>query len=174
MRKFFKYLGVFIVAVVVMQLIIFDSMHPWIYFAPLAYAAFIVLLPLGTRPISMLVLGAMTGIFVDFFEGTGGLHTAATLVTAYMRTWVLSLTLGRETVEVETSMPSIKQLGRGKFLRYTALVTVLHCLVFFSLEALSWTNFQWVLVRTFVNATITLLAVWMLEMLFTVRRHGRG
>ncbi len=36
------------------------------------------------------------------FEGTGGAHTAAMLLTAYSRRWMMIATLGRDTVEEET------------------------------------------------------------------------
>ncbi|MDR1671234.1 MAG: rod shape-determining protein MreD [Alistipes sp.] len=167
-------MGLFIVAVVVAQLFVFDSIRVSIWFSPLAYIAFVALLPIATRPVAVLLLGFLTGLFIDFFEGTGGVHTAAALVTAYMRPWIMAITLGRETVEVETAMPSIKLLGRAKFLRYTALLTLVHCLAFFSLEALTWENYYLVLVRVAVSAVFTLLSVWMLSMLFTVKKHKRS
>jgi hypothetical protein len=174
MRNFLIYAGLFIVAVVVAQLFVFDSIRVSMWFSPLAYIAFVALLPVATRPVAVLLLGFLTGVFIDFFEGTGGVHTAATLVTAYMRPWIMDLTLGRETVEVETAMPSTKLLGRAKFVRYAALLVGMHCLVYFSLEALTWTNYHWVLLRVAVSAVFTLLAVWMLSLLFTVKKHKRA
>jgi hypothetical protein len=170
MRRFFKYLAIFIVAVVVLQLVIFDSMHPWIYFAPLAYVAFIVLLPLGTRPVSMLVLGLLTGIFVDFFEGTGGLHTAVTLFTAYIRRYEIMLTLGRDALDSD-AMPSVRLLGVGKFVRYSSLAVSVHCLLFFMLESLTWYNIHLVLLKTVVGAVVTMLAVWAVSMLFSTKKQ---
>jgi hypothetical protein len=166
-------MALFIVAVVVAQLFVFDSIRVSTWFSPLPYIAFLVLLPVGMNPLGVLLLGFLSGAFIDFFEGTGGLHTSAVLVTAYMRPWIMGITLGRETVEVETAMPSTKLLGQAKFIRYTVLVVLVHCLVFFSLEALTWTNYHLVLMRVAVSAVFTLFAVWMLSLLFTVKKHKR-
>lgn len=174
MRGFLTYAGLFVVAVVAAQLFVFDSMRVSIYFSPLAYIAFVALLPVSMRPAAVVMLGFVTGVFVDFFEGTGGAHTAATLVTAYTRRWMMLITMGRDTVEVETAMPSIKLLGRAKFLRYATLLSVVHCLVFFSLEALTWTNYHLVLVKTAVSGVFTLLAVWAIALLFTVKTQRRS
>ena len=167
-------MGLFVVAVVVAQLFVFDSMRVSIYFNPLPYIAFIVLLPMNMRPIAVLMLGLMTGVFVDFFEGTGGVHTAATLFTAYARRWMMVVTLGSDAVEEEVAMPSTKLLGRVKFARYVALVSVVHCLVYFSLEALTWSNYHLVLVKSAVSGLFTLAAVWAVSLLFAVKIQQRA
>lgn len=153
------------VAVVAMQLLVFDSMHLGVFFEPLVYVAFLVLLPLNTKPVVMLALGLMTGVFVDFFEGTAGLHTAVALMTAFVRRNVIVFMLGRDALE-EERMPSFASTGVWKFIRYSATVTTLHCLVFFSLEALSWSNMWLVMAKTAVSGTVTLVAVWAVALLF--------
>ena len=172
MMKALKYTGMFVVAVVVMQLLLLDSLHIGPYFAPLAYVAFIVLLPLNTKPIAMLALGLATGVFMDFFEGTAGLHTAVTLFTAFTRRYALIFTLGRDAVE-EDWMPSFASLGVRKFIRYSAPVVAVHCLLFFAVETLSWSNFGWVLLKTAVSGTVTLLAVWAVALMFTAAADVR-
>lgn len=172
-----KYTGIFIVAVVLLQLIVFDSMQVWIYFCPLAYIAFIVLLPVNAKPLAVLLLGFATGLFMDFFEGTGGLHTAATLFTAYTRRWVMMLTLGREQFEEGiggSGMLSPKSFGGGKFLRYAATMVFLHCLFYFSLETLSLQNYLSVAIKTAVSGLFTLASVWATALLFTVKTRRRA
>jgi hypothetical protein len=174
MRGVLTYTGLFLVAAVVLQLFVFDSVRVSIWFNPLAYIAFIVLLPVNMRTVAVLFLGFLTGAFMDFFEGTAGLHTAATLATAFVRRGIMTVILGRETVEEQVSMPSANTLGAGKFLRYAALAVALHCLVYFSLEALTWTNYDRVLVKTAVSGAFTLLAVWVVSMLFTVKTQNKA
>lgn len=173
MNRIGTYAGVFIVAAVVMQLMIFDSMRLSVFFNPLAYIAFIVLLPMNTKPIAVLLLGLFTGLFIDFFEGTGGLHTAVTLMTAYTRRYVMMATIGRD-FEEDVAMPSPGSLGDGKFMRYAVPVVFLHCLVFFSLEALTWRNYHLVLLKTSISGIVTLISVWMVSLLFTIRSHRKA
>jgi hypothetical protein len=162
----------FIVAMVA-KLFVFDSIRVSIWFCPLAYIAFVALLPIGARPVAVLLLGFLTGVLVDFFEGTAGAHTAATLLTAYTRRWMMVIVWGRETVEEENAMPSIGLLGRVKFLRYVALIAGVHCLIYFSLEALTWTNYHLVLIKSAVSGLFTMLAVWACSLLFTVKTPKR-
>ena len=174
MGGFLKYTGIFIVAVMLLQLIVFDSMQVWLYFCPLAYIAFIVLLPVNAKPLAVLFLGFATGLFMDFFEGTGGLHTAATLFTAYTRRWVMMLTLGREQFEEGSGMPSPKSFGGGKFLRYALAVVFIHCLFYFSLETLSLQNYLPVMIKTGVSGVFTLASVWATALLFSAKTRKRA
>ncbi len=166
-------MGVFVTAAVLLQLFLLDSMRLGVYFAPLAYVAFIVLLPVNTKPLAMLFLGFALGAFMDFFEGTAGLHTATTLLTAYLRRPEMTMILGKDVVGQENVMPSVKSLGGGKFFRFVALAVGVHCLVFFTLESLSWENYHLVLLKTAVSGVVTLFAVWAVSMLFTLRARRR-
>ncbi len=174
MRNFLTYTALFAVSVVVLQLFVFDSVRVSIYFSPLPYIAFVALLPMNMRPVAVLLLGFMTGVFMDFFEGTVGLHTAAALFTAYARRWLMIVTLRRETVEAEPAMPSPKVLGGAKFMRYGSLIVAVHCLVCFSLESLTLTNYAAVVLKAVVSAPFTLLSLWAVAMLFTVRTPKRA
>lgn len=173
MRNFLTYLGLFLVAVVAVQLFVLDSIRVSIYFSPLAYIAFVALLPVGMRPVAVLLLGFATGVFIDLFEGTGGAHTVATLLTAYTRRWIMIATMGHETVDEETAMPSIRSLDTGRFMRYAALIVVFHCLAYFTLEALTFANYHLVLMKIAVSGVFTLLAVLAISLLFTVKPNNK-
>jgi hypothetical protein len=86
---------------------------------------------------------------------------------------MMVVTLGRDTVAEENSMPSTRLPGRGKFLRYAALVAWFHCVVFFSIEALTWTNYHLVLIKSAVGGVFTMLAIWACSSLFTVKTPKR-
>jgi FlaA1/EpsC-like NDP-sugar epimerase len=79
----------------------------------------------------------------------------------------MMLTLGKEYTD-EGVMPSVKSLGRQKFLRYAILMVTMHCFVYFTLEAMTWRYFYVVLMKTAVSVAATLLGVWLVSLLFTV------
>lgn len=148
-------------------------MQGWIYFNPLAYIAFVILLPMNAKPVTVLMLGLLMGVFMDFFSGTAGLHTIVTLFTAYIRKFILMFTLGKESVE-EGGMPSVKSLGAAKFMRYASLIAGIHCLLYFTVESLSWNYYFVVLLKTAVSGTVTLLSVWLVSLLFTSRTRKKA
>ncbi len=167
------YAALFLTAVM-LQLFVFNPMHVWMYMSPLVYAAFIILLPMNTRPVVvLLLLGLLLGVTMDFFSGTGGLHTVVTLFTAYIRQFVMRFTLGGEYTE-EGAMPSVKSLGAEKFMRYVSVMVAVHCLLYFTLEALTWKYFYIVILKTVVSGAVTLLFVWLISLLFTIRTRKKA
>ncbi len=65
MGRGLTYVGVFVVAVVLLQLFVFDSMRLGVWFNPLVYIAFVVLLPVNAKPVAVLLSGFATGVFVE-------------------------------------------------------------------------------------------------------------
>lgn len=171
MRNALIYILLFLTAVL-LQLFVFDPIHVWMYFSPLVYVAFIILLPMNTMPVIVLALGLLLGVTMDFFSGMGGLHTIVTLFTAYIRRFVMAFTLGREYTD-EGGIPSVKSLGGDKFMRYAAFMVGIHCLLYFSLESLTWKYYYIVVLKTIVNGAVTLLFVWLISLLFTIRTRKK-
>ncbi len=156
-----------------LQLFVFDPVHVWMYMSPLVYVAFIILLPMNTMPVAVLLLGLATGVTMDFFSGAGGLHTVVTLFTAYIRRYVMAFTLGKEYTE-EGWIPSVKTLGGDKFVRYASVMVAVHCLLYFTLESLTWKYYYIVILKTVVSGAVTLLFVWLISLLFTIRTRKKA
>ena len=171
MRNALTYIGLFLTAIV-LQLFVFDPMHVWMYMNPLVYAAFIILLPVNVLPVVVLLLGLATGVVMDFFTGMGGLHTVVMLFTAYIRQFVMIFTLGKEYTG-EGGMPSVKSFGAGKFFRYISVMVAVHCLLYFTLESLTWKYYYIVVLKTVVSGAVTLLFVWLISLLFTVKTRKK-
>ncbi len=170
-RNALIYAGLFLTAFA-LQLFVFDPMHVWMYMNPLVYAAFVILLPVNMMSVAVLLLGLLAGVVMDFFSGMGGLHTVVTLFTAYIRQYVMIFTLGKEYAD-DGGMPSVKLLGVDKFMRYASVMVVAHCLLYFTLEALTWRYFYIVILKTVVSGAVTLLFVWLISLLFTVRTRKK-
>lgn len=171
MHNRLRYILLF-VAAIALQLFLFDTMNLGMYVYPLAYVAFIVLLPMNAHPMTVLVSGLLAGAAMDFFAGTGGVHTIATLFTSYIRRFALNLTVGKETA-AEGGMPAPGTLGRPKFARYASTMVAFQCLVFFTFEAMNWRYFGVTLVKMAFSACVTLLFVWLIALLFTPGRIKR-
>src|ERR1700741_2940788 len=62
-------------------------------FIPFVYPLFILLLPFETTVPVLLIAGFITGITVDTFMNTAGMHAFATILIAYLRTNVLNALL---------------------------------------------------------------------------------
>ena len=65
------------IGVVLLQIFLIDNISLGIYFHPLIYVAFIILLPLGMQPVWVVLLSAMLGLTMDVMTGMCGLILVA-------------------------------------------------------------------------------------------------
>lgn len=155
---------IYFITMVLLQAFVFNNLNLSVYIYPLVYAAFVMLLPIQTAHIAVLLLGLGAGIAMDAVSGTGGLHTIASLFTAFCRPLVLRLTIGREEAH-EGGIPNADGLGTGTFLRYSSVFVFLQCFVFFSFEGLSWSYFHFTLLRIVLSSVVTIPLVYLAQML---------
>ncbi len=162
MLRFIEY-TVFFITVLVLQVFLFENLNLGIYIHPLVYVAFILLLPVDIPAVGILFLGLFTGVIMDVSTGSGGLHTIATVFTAFARPYMLPLLLGREKVK-EGGIPFAARLGAGRFFRYTGFMVFLHCLVFFTFESLAWKYFHLTFIRIAASTVVTVILVYFCQM----------
>ena len=143
-------------------------------FIPLIYPLFILLLPIETPVWMLLLIGLVTGLTVDSLMNTGGMHAAATILIAYLRTNALSALLVRPMDEYPGQGPSIRSLGWVPFLTYAAFLILIHHAVYFSIELWSFSNVLLLLLKIGASAVTSMLFVIAYLLLFTRQVSARG
>src|SRR6476661_977974 len=81
------------------------------FIVPYLYYVFILWLPLSISRLGLLALGFLCGLLLDYFTMTPGLHTAACLLVAYARPFVINLLLAKEATEHNFHEPSPRGMG---------------------------------------------------------------
>lgn len=171
MYRFFTYFLLFLFTVL-FQVFLFDNLSVSVYLNPLVYVAFIVLLPLETPPVLLLGAGLALGAAMDFTMGAAGINTIATLLIAFARPAILTVLYRREDLR-EGGVPSPERLGHRVFLDYIIVLVVLHHIVFFSLEALSWSHVLRTVVRIIASSAVSVAGVWLAARIFTAKVIAR-
>jgi hypothetical protein len=136
-------------------------------FIPYVYPLFILLLPLETPVWLLIILGFFTGLTVDSFQNTAGMHAFATVLIAYLRTNVLTALLPKKLSEYPNQSPSVKNMGWMPFLVYSGFLILLHHASFFIIELWSTGNIGYMLIKIFASAVTSLLFVIAYLLLFT-------
>ncbi|MCA1741871.1 MAG: rod shape-determining protein MreD, partial [Bacteroidales bacterium] len=124
------------------------------YVNPYIYVMFILILPVAIPSWILLILAFLTGLVIDLFSGTIGVHAFATVMAGYVRPWVLSLNITAEASEPETS-PSSYRNGLRWFLIYVVTVVMIHHLALFFVEIFSFRNFFHTLLRVLLSTAAT-------------------
>src|SRR6056297_975075 len=90
------------IVLVLIQVLVMDNVLLGGYMNPYFYILFILLMPFETPRWLLLILGFFTGLTIDLFANTIGMHTAATVFMAFIRPAILSTFAPRDGYEPDT------------------------------------------------------------------------
>ncbi len=163
-----RYTFIFVVLVLT-QVVLLDNIEISRYTVPFLYVLFILVLPFDTPGWLLLLLAFLTGFTIDLFEHTYGLHTAATVLMAWLRPGVLQLIAPRDGYTPNTR-PGISDYGLGWFLEYTIPLILVHHLFLFYFEVFTFHHFFSTLLRVLGSTSFTLVLV-LLGQLFVLKNR---
>ena len=161
---FLKRLGLFALFFLA-QVLVFGRIHLFHYATPLFYVYFVAMFPRNHEKWAILVWSFLLGLCVDIFSNTPGLAAASLTVIAAIQPYYLELYVPRDSAD--NLKPSMKTLGPVKFAYYIVPIVLVYCLLFYSLEMLTFFNAFYWLMCVVGSAIITLLLIFTLEI-------GRG
>jgi len=169
MHRILEY-TLFFIALFLLQVFLFDNLSLSVYLAPLVYVSFLVLLPLNISHGLLVLIGFATGLILDVFTGTGGLHTIAATFTGFIRPGVVNLTMGKDFAKESGGVVTRRDIRSGKWLRYSAILTLLHCTVYFLFEALTWKYFGYTVLKIMLSSAFTVILVWFIGYIYPQRK----
>lgn len=162
-----KYAFLFLLLVVV-ELFVVAEFDIHFYVNPHIYLMFIIVLPVFTNRYLIIFLGFLIGFTIDQFLGTGGLHAAATVIMAYLRSVLLAAFAPREGYGKDDFL-SIGKFGLVNFLFYCGFMILIHHFFLFFFELFTFSNFLFTLVRTLASTLLSLLFILGIHFLFSRR-----
>lgn len=124
------------------------------------YPLFILLLPISTPVSFLLIFGFVTGITMDAFMDTGGIHAAACVLMAFARTKTLTVLLPKRLSEYKSAGPNVRTMGWSPFLTYTAILLLLHNVAYYIMEIWTFQSPGYLIVKilaTFITGMIFIL-----------------
>jgi hypothetical protein len=153
------------------QVLVFNNMNLGSYLNPYVYILFLLLLPANINKSLLLIIAFATGISLDYFGNTLGLHASACVFVAFIRPGTINLFF-RNYEFAKGEEPSPFNIGWGGFVRYAIVMVFVHQLVFFYLEALSFSHFFQTLFRVMLSTILTLSIIVIIELIFSKRKRS--
>ncbi len=162
LRNIIRFMVFILVQVFVLNAIpaLHYTINPYLYFL------FILWLPFSLSRFWLMVMGFITGITLDWFTHTPGLHAAPCVLIAYLRPFLVNILIPQQGAEMNYKEPSIKSLGLAPYATYILLLTVIHHGFLFTLEAYQFGNIWYLIVKTLASTLISLILILLVEMLF--------
>ncbi len=133
---------------------------PYLYYLPILW------LPFSISRQGLLVIGFLTGLALDYFMMTPGLHAAACLLVAFARPFLITILTPRDNTEFNYREPSLKAMQWTPYATYVFVLTLLHHTYMLFLEWLSFGSLLDMIIRIFSTTAISLLLIFTTELLF--------
>ncbi len=136
---------------------------------PFLYILFILLLPIKIPHWLLFLLSFVSGLTIDIFYDTLGLHTTACTVMALARIIFINLTLQQDKYE-SNQTPSLGTMGFRWFFFYAVTLTFFHHTILFLFETFRFSDILYTLLRTVSSSIFTITLIFIYEYIFFHKR----
>ncbi|HSV11740.1 MAG TPA: rod shape-determining protein MreD [Hanamia sp.] len=140
---------------------------------PYIYYVFILWLPFKMGRRTQMLLAFALGFTLDCFSNSYGLHSAACVLIAYIRPFLINVLISQEGTESNYYEPSIQSMGFTPYLTYITILTFIHHTFLFFLQALQTGGYFYFLLKSLTSTAISLLLILLIELLFVRKQRFR-
>lgn len=162
-------LFIMFIVCVISQLLIFNNLQISGFINPYIYILLIMSMPFGTSTATLMVISFITGITIDIFCNTPGMHASACVLIGYIRQYVLKFIAFRDEYKTGT-LPSINAYGIAWYVKYTIIMVAVHHVMLFFVEQFDTLFFWPTLLRVILSIVAT--SIFILIAQFFVPTEG--
>ncbi|MCF6342562.1 MAG: rod shape-determining protein MreD [Bacteroidales bacterium] len=167
-NPWFKY-PFWFVALVLLQVLVLNNINLGGYIHPAIYVLFILLLPVRMNKNLVMLLAFLTGLTIDYFGNTLGLHAGASVMLAFARPTVLNLFF--KPIDFgKKEEANLRKIGLGGFARYTFVLVFIHHSALFLFETLDFSGLHFTIIQILLSSVVTTLGILVVMMVFTSRK----
>lgn len=161
------------IALMLLQVLVLDHLdvaNGWL--VPYLYVLFLLMLPFELPTWSILTIGAFTGLVMDIFSSTPGMHMSACLVMMFARTGLLGWIAPREGYEYGMR-PTASRMGLAWFITYAGMLILIHHFWLFYIEVYRFDRFFSTFLRVILSSAFTLGLCLLAQFLTSSQERGR-
>lgn len=148
------------------QVLILNNIQLSGYLNPFLYILFVLMLPFNTPNWLVLILAFGSGLSIDLFSDTGGLHAASSVLLAFARQPILRLIAPREGYD-KNQEPTVHYFGMGWFFTYAGILVLIHHLFLFYMEVFHFSHFFHTFLKVLLSSAFTLTLLLISQFFFS-------
>lgn len=173
MSSLIKYIIRFALFILV-QVFVLDKIHLHQMVTPYIYFLFLIWLPFNMGRTQQLLIALLLGFTLDSFRHQPGFHTAACVLIAYVRPFLINILIPQEGADSNYDEQSFTSMGGIlPYMIFISVLTFIHHAWLFLLEAWQFGNIWYFLVKTLLSTLLSLLLIIITEMLFVRKQKFR-
>lgn len=139
---------------------------------PFIFIYFLVRLPITISTNWMLTLAFLSGLIVDIFSDTQGMNALACTLLAVVRNPIIRLYVPRHD-EITDTVPSIKSLGIGVYMKYLISMILCYCTIIILIEAFTFHNLLFSVLRIVCSTLLTFVLILGIDSIVNTKHEKR-
>ncbi len=156
------------IGLMTLQIFIFNHINLFGYINPYPYVLFLLVFPFMANRSLYILIAFFTGITLDMFGNSGGIHAAACLFLAYLRPYALRFAFG---VSYEYNAIKLSKVGFYERFVFISVMVIIHHLILFLLEVFNITDILYTLNKTLVTSIFTIILCMVINILLSRRKE---
>jgi hypothetical protein len=128
------------------------------------YLAFLLSIPINTNRILAMFIGLLTGLVIDIFSDSLGIHTAACILLMHVRYYILQWSTPQGGYD-SGALPSVPSMGLQWYVTYSLPLILVHQLSLFYIEAGGVGTFFFTLSKVLLSTLFTLFVIVLFQYL---------
>ena len=136
---------------------------------PFLYVFILLKLPIDMNKVALLLICFVTGIAIDLFYHTLGLHAAACVLLGFVRPGILNALQPRDGYDAGASI-SISNMGFGWFFTYSLALIFVHHFYLFFLEIFSFSYIPRTILKVLLSSVYTFILILLVHLIFGKKR----
>jgi rod shape-determining protein MreD len=154
--------GAIIILLILLQVLVLNNIQFSGFVNPYVYIMIVLLLPSVIPSWLLLIISFLTGLIIDLFSGSPGMHASATLIAGFSRPFVLRIISPRDGYEAGSDL-SMAAYGFRWFFIYTGIIVLIHHSALFFLEVFRFTDFFRTIFRIVLSSLFTVGFILIIE-----------
>ena len=117
------------------------------------------------------LLGFLSGLALDMFLGSKGMHAASCLLIGYLRPYLINAITPKGT-DFEIS-PQVYAQGVSWFVFYLTIAMSIYLTFYFMIEAATFLNFFWLLLKIILSLFVSVIFMLIFLYVFSAKKKRR-
>lgn len=154
------------------QALVFNHLVLFDVAVPMVFIFIIITLPVTYSANLAMTIGFLTGLAVDILSDTPGVNALASTVLAFVRRPVFHLYMSADN-DLAEQRPALRNMGAAAFLKYALTMTLIYCVMVFTVESIGHFAPRLYLLRIFASTVYTFIMIYALACITVSRREKR-
>ena len=172
MGKSILNLIIIFIVLVAAQVVIFNNICLFNIAIPIIFIYFIIRLPLSININIAMTIAFITGLIIDIFSDTQGIHALSCTLISFSKRNILRLYITRDD-DISDNEVTIRTIGFSAYFRYLLTIVLLYCTLMFSIEAFTFFNIFQLILRIISSTILSFLLILGIERILNSRSEKR-